>query len=629
MGVPFEKLNEAQKIAVKACGLRFLILAGPGTGKTEVLGHRIKYLIEERNSNPSKILAITFTVKAAQEMLNRLKEFPNFNINGLRIFTIHGEAWRILCQNLSKKVSIIDNDEKKMLLQDAIEDLKLEGSKKELNNLKKNVKKYIELNKANNKLPEDLKKQQEYFLFIYQKYEELMHFNNVIDFGGILISTLCLFNDLETLKEYQRNTKYILVDEYQDINRAQFEFIKSFCTEDVELFCVGDDDQSIYTWRGAQPDFILNFKKDYANSIELPLNESRRCSENILRAAINLISKILKNKRRPKNIYSHFKGRDPIYILKSSSEIKEALWITEWVEREIINGQLNPQEIAIICRDIELAKDVVIKLKDRNIPVEYWREGAMFKDPDVKDIFAHLRVISNSFDNLALRRSLLSKSVRNVSHKRVSCSRKEAQKLNIPIWEILLSNYSCSSPRKWERNVFEFVEWIKEMMEIARDNSIGILIDKIIERLNLSQDNKYIGKLKKLTKELSDISLRKFLDEIVTRRRLDIVESDPEIEEETKAIAVMSMHRSKGLTYKVVFLLGMEEGIFPRDNTDIDEERRLCYVGMTRAKEKLFLCTSKRRKGRPAQGIDFYDRPSRFLDDIKPCKLKLINNTPN
>ncbi|MCW3135124.1 MAG: UvrD-helicase domain-containing protein [Methanophagales archaeon] len=622
MGVPFEKLNERQKIAVKASGKRTLILAGPGTGKTEVLGHRIKYLIEEKNADSSKILAVTFTVKAAEEMVNRLKEFSNFDPVGIRVLTIHGEAWRILCQNQLERLSIIDDDEMKMLLQDVIEDL-------ELGNLRiKETKRYVELNKANNKLPEDLRERKEDFLSIYQKYEELMQFNRVIDFGGVLTDVLRLFNDLEILGKYQRNTKYILVDEYQDINQAQFEFIRSLCAEYTELFCVGDDDQSIYGWRGAKPDFILNFKEDYKGSIELPLNESRRCSENILKAALNLISKIPEDKRRSKNIYAYSKGGEPIYILKSSSEIQEALWIANWIKNEITNDRLNPKEIVIICRDIGLAKDVVTELKKRNIPVEYCREGAMFKDPEVKEIFAHLRVIAKPQDNLALRRCLLSKSVRNVGKIRVSYLRNEAQRLNKPIWDIL-SDYSYSSQRRWEINLFEFVEWINELRNIAKDNSVGILLEEIIKRLNPSEDNKHLEELKKLTQTLTDISLKKFLDKIVIKRKLDITDGDAGLEEEENAIAVMSMHSSKGLTYKVVFILGMEEGNFPKDNSNVEEERRLCYVAMTRAKEKLFLCTAKRRKGRAAQGLSFYDCPSKFLDDIYPCKVNEIKNYPD
>lgn len=620
MSVPFEKLNEAQKKAVRAEGARILILAGPGTGKTEVLGHRIKYLIEERNVNPSEILAITFTVKAAQKMVDRLKKFPVFSPLDIRTLTIHGEAWRILCQNQRGKRSIIDDDEMKMLLQDAVEDL-------ELDNLKiKEVKREIELNKAGNKLPDDLKGQQEDFLSIYQKYEELMQFNRVIDFGGILTDTLRLFNDSKILSTCQENTRYILVDEYQDINQAQFEFIKSFCTEYTELFCVGDDDQSIYGWRGARPDFILNFKEDYAGAKELLLNESGRCSENILNAALNLISKIPENKRRPKMVHSYFKGGAPTYILKSSSEIQEASWIAHWIKNETTHKRLIPQEILIICRDVELAKDVVIELRRRNIPVEYWQEGAMFKDPEVKDIFAHLRVIANPQDNLALRRCLLSKSVKNVGKKRVSDFRKKAQELDKPIWNILSSTSTHSSPRKWERNVFEFAKWIKESMDITKDNSVGVLVGKIIKKLDPSEDNEYIEGLKKIAQTSSDKSLKRFLDEIVIKRRLDVAGGDVELGKERDAVAIMSMHSSKGLEYKVGFILGMEEGIFPKDNSDIEEERRLCYVAMTRAKQKLFLCTAKRRKGRPAQGLGFYDCPSRFLDDIYPCEVEEIDN---
>lgn len=626
MGVPFKKLNEAQKIAVKAEGARILILAGPGTGKTEVLGHRIRCLIEEKNTNPSEILAVTFTVKAAQEMVNRLREFSSFDLTGMRILTIHGEAWRILCQNSLDEISIADNDEQMMVLQDAVEDLGLKKSGKEV----KRIKKDFGLTKADNRLPEDLPNSAGEFLQIFQKYEDLMRFNKAIDFAGILTNANRLLEVPEILEENQLKTKYLLVDEYQDINQAQFEFIKSFCTKDAELFCVGDDDQSIYGWRGAKPHFILNFKEDYVGAKEFPLNESCRSSENILKAALNVISKIPEDKRRSKTICAYSKGKDPIHILVSSSETQEALWIAEWIKTEVFTNRLNPQEIAIICRDIELAKDVVIELKKRNIPVEYWKEGAMFKDPEIKDIFVHLRVVANAQNNLALRRCLLSKSVRNVGEKRVSYFRKEAQKSNRSVWDLLLSNHNRAGPRKWERNVFEFVEWIKELMDVAKDNSVGILTDKIVQRLNSSKDNKHIEKLRKLTQTLSDISLNKFLDEIVIKRRLDIVEGGPEPEEEREAVAVMSMHSSKGLTYKMVFLLGMEEGIFPKDISNIiEEERRLCYVAMTRAKDKLFLCTAKRRKGRPAQGLGFYDRPSQFLDDVYPCQVKEIDNYPD
>ena len=621
MGVPFEKLNEAQKIAVKAEGARILILAGPGTGKTEVLGHRIRYLIEEKNANPSEILAVTFTVKAAQEMVNRLRKFASFDPKGIRILTIHGEAWRILCQNSLDEMSIADNDEQMMVLQDAVEDLGLKKSGKEL----KRIKKDFGLTKADNRLPEDLPNSAREFLQIFQKYEDLMRFNKAIDFAGILTDANRLLEVPEILEENQLKTKYLLVDEYQDINQAQFEFIKSLCNEDTELFCVGDDDQSIYGWRGAKPDFILNFREDYEETKELSLNESRRCTESILKAALNLISKIPEDKRRPKVIYSHFKGGYPIYILKSSSEIQEALWVADWIKNEISNKRLIPSEILITCRDIELAKDVVAELKKRNVPAEYQRDGAMFKDPEVKDIFAHLRVITNLSDNLALRRCLLSKSVRNVGKKRTSDFRKEAQRSNKPIWDILSSNYGLYSPRKWERNVYEFVEWVKESQNITKNSSIEALINKIVARAQPSKDNEHVGKLKKLTQALSEKSLGEFLNEIV-RRRLDITGGDFELEEEKDAVAVMTMHSSKGLTYKAVLLLGMQEGIFPKARSNIEEERRLCYVAMTRAERKLFLCMAKRRKGRPAQGFAFYDRPSRFLHDIYPCKVIEINN---
>ena len=622
MGVPFEQLNEAQKRAVKIIGNRILILAGPGTGKTEVLSHRIRFLIKHKGTDPSQILAVTFTIKAAREMMKRLMEFPDFNPTGVRILTIHGEVWKILCQNLSNEISIANDDEATMILKDTLEDLGLRKSGRELNRIKRD----IELKKAENKLPEDLNILKEEFLTIFRKYEDLMKFNKAIDFGGILTNINRLLKDRHILRDIQSKTKYLLVDEYQDINQAQFEFIQSLCHTDSEFFCVGDDDQSIYGWRGAKPDFILNFEKDFEGSQALSLEETRRCPENILKAVINLISRIPKDRRKSKIIYAYYKNTEPIYILKSSSEVQEALWIAGWVTEEIFKQRFKPKEIAIICRDIELAKYVVRKLQAQNVPVVYWKESALFKDPVVKDIIAHLRVIIKTQNNLALRRCLLSGTIKDIGEKRVMDLRKKSQEVNKPIWEILPTFYEQPHPKKWQINLSKFVEWMRELIRIAEDNPVSVLIDKIIEKINFREENKYVQKLKNLA-QLSKLPARKFIDEIIIKKKLDLTEGGPEPEDTEEAVAVMSMHSSKGLTYKVVFILGMEEKIFPRDNSNVDdEERRLCYVAMTRAKEKLFLCAAKRRKGRPAQGLTFYDRPSQFLNDIHPCRVQVIDN---
>lgn len=624
MGVSFEKLNKSQKKAVKTEEQRIFILAGPGTGKTEVLAHRIRFLVKDKNVDPDKILAVTFTTKAAQEMAKRLKEFQDFDPTNVRILTIHGECWKILCQDLSDEMFIAGDDETTTVLKDVFEDLGLRKSGKELDKIKKD----IELKKADNKLPDDLNDSSTELLDIFKSYENLMRFNKAIDFGGILTNTNRLFKNQRFLESCQQKTKNLLVDEYQDINQAQFEFIHSLCYENSGLFCVGDDDQSIYGWRGAKPDFILNFEQDFNDTKVLSLEESRRCSENILTAAINLISKISENKRKSKTIYAYSKNGEPIYILKSSSEIQEAIWVAEWINQEISNGHLTPKEIAIICRDIELAKHVVSELRTKKVPVEYWREGALFKDPVVKDIFAHLKVIIKPQNNLALRRCLLSKTLEDIGEKRVADLRKKAQELNKSIWDILLSNNNQSKLKKWQVNLTKFAQWVQELVHVAKDKPAKVLIDKIIEKMELKEENEHIQKLKNLA-QTSDISVKKFLDEVI-KRRLDLAEGGPEPEKGGEAVAVMSMHSSKGLTYRVVFILGMEEGIFPRNNVNIsDEERRLCYVAMTRAKEKLLLCFAKRRKGRPAKGFNFFDTPSKFLEDILPCETQTICNRPN
>ncbi len=619
MGVPFKDLNELQKKAVIATGRRILVLAGPGTGKTEVLGQRTNHLIKQRRVNPSKILAITFTMKAAQEMRNRLKEFRGSEFRKVRILTIHGEAWGILNQNSSDKIDIADDDESKMVMKDAFNELDLEHSP---NNLRDSRQK-IEMLKADNILPEDMDVQNNGIFRLYQEYEKLLHFNKVTDFGGILTTTLCLLGNGENLKKCHDQTKYILVDEYQDINKAQFEFIRSLCHRNSELFCVGDDDQSIYRWRGGKPDFILDFEEDFDDAQSLPLEESRRCSGNILTAALNLISN---NKRNPKKLYSNKKNGDPVYILKSSSEIQEARWIAYSIKKKTENKQIKPSEIAIICRDTDLASHVVGELKKLRVPVEYWKEGALFKDRQIKDIFAHLKVVANPNNNLALRRCLLSKSIENIGDQRVDELRKKALEQNKPIWDILQAIKAQASSMKWEMNIVSFVKWIEELK--TYDSDIRAVIHKIIEKLKPPEDDKNIQKMKNMLENLSKKSVKWFLREVVIKRRLDFADGGPEPEDKGEAVAVMSMHSSKGLTYRIVFIVGLEEKIFPKSDSNLEEERRICYVAMTRAKEKLFLCHASRRKGRAAQGFGLYHKRSRFIDEITPCETKTINNFP-
>ena len=290
--------------------------------------------------------------------------------------------------------------------------------------------------------------------------------------------------------------------------------------------------------------------------------------------------------------------------------------------------RFKPQDVAIICRDLELAKYVIPELKKRNVPVEYWREGAMFKDQEVKDLIAHLRVIVNPNDNLALRRCLLSRSLERVDKGCVRILRKKAQKLDKTIWDILRTLSGYPELKTWKSHLGEFVLWMKELKNAGQDQPASNIIDKITERMG-SSDNIYLEKLKRIAKNLGHINVKSFLERIILRRRLDLANGGPEPDEERDAVAIMSMHSAKGLTFKIVFILGLEEGILPREKSDIEEERRLCYVAMTRAKIALFLCKANRRKGRPVRGFKLlYKQPSQFLSQILPCKFKRIPNRP-
>ena len=622
MNIPFEKLNNKQKIAVKSKDNRILILAGPGTGKTEVISHRIRYLIKERKAKPSEILAITFTMKAAGEMFTRLEKFPDVYPKSVRISTIHGKAWEVVCQNVDKKLFIADEDESMMVLEDVIAEFKITKTRKQL----KRIRNDISLKKADNILPDDLENKLDDFFKIFKSYENLMKFNNAIDFKGILTKTIRLLTETPEIKtKCHEKIIYLLVDEYQDINKAQFEFIRLLSHHNSELFCVGDDDQSIYSWRGAKPDFILNYKKDFSGGTILELDESRRCPENILTAALNLISK---NKRHSKSLHAYSSDGAPVFILESSSECQEAFWIANWIAKRISQAKFKPQDVAIICRDLELAKDVVPELKKRNVPVEYWREGAIFKDQEVKDLIAHLRVVVNTNDNLALRRCLLSRSLERVGKGCVTILREKAQKLDKTIWDILRTVSEYPELKRWGNRIAKFVLWMKELKSAEEDQPASNIIDKVIEKIK-SSDNIYLEKLRKIAGNMSHTNVKNFLEKIILRRRLDLANGGPEADEERDAVAIMSMHSAKGLTFKIVFILGLEEGIVPKEKSDIEEERRLCYVAMTRAKIALFLCKANRRKGRPVQGFKLlYEQPSQFLSQILPCNFRQIPNRP-
>jgi DNA helicase-2/ATP-dependent DNA helicase PcrA len=597
-----------------------LVLAGPGTGKTEVLTHRIAYLVNNKNVCPEKILAITFSRKAASEMTERLKNFNGFEKNQPQISTLHAEALRILSGMWSNNMFLLDDDETWLLIMDAAEDIGLNLRARELRNLER----AIGLQKANNRLPNEIlciNKQTRTLKKLYERYEELLNFNRAIDLDGLISKTVRVLH-LSGFG-YKPKIRHVLVDEYQDINQAEFEFIQILAKNVDSLFVVGDDDQSIYGWRGADPNIIRRYQQDFQGAKVEILEESHRCTENILKGAQAIVSKDPNYQHKP---LRSVKGEgSPIHILVSKSWTAEAIWIANWIRDSLSKDLYKPSKIAILCKTLKLADFLAEQLRIAGIDYVYWRSGGLFTQDVVRDILAHIRLIIDKEDNLALRRCMRTATGQGIGKTGISKIRRIAEKHLCSLWEVLINSDKYIEIQRWRRHIKRFVTKIQELENKSSKLKLNETIHLIAKEIGASKKDG-VDKLEGFAKSLPiDTSLEDFLAEVNKNRGLDLAGGVPEPEEEKDAVTIMSMHSAKGLTYDVVFLLGMEEGIFPDSTQDINEQRRLCYVAMTRARKELFLCCSKARKGPPAKGLTFYN-PSSFLYAIPKDHREVITN---
>lgn len=616
MSVSFEDLNPKQKEIVRHEAGPLLVLAGPGTGKTEVLTQRIAYLSAQKKIPPERILAVTFSRKAANEMIDRLRKFPSLENTQFNISTLHSESLRRLNEIGGGRKFLIADDEARLLIKDAAEDLGLGTDWKTLGFLEKEVK----LAKANNQLPNEVSDQS--LQGFYQRYEELLDFNDAIDLDGLVLRvTRALLTRTSGLFPNVFEG-HLLVDEYQDINQAEYKLIQVLAAQAESLFVVGDDDQSIYGWRGADPRIIRHFSNDFQNGRIEILEQSHRCSGHILAGAYAIVSKDAGCIRKP--ICSSKGAGNPIHILLSKSWSVEAIWIADQIRKYLSNGSTKPSSIAILVKSPSIAEMLVDQLRIVGIDATYWRSGGFLSDRNVLDVLAYVRLIVDKEDNLALRRCLTTAAygIGDVAERKM---RQLAEMNKCSLWEIMINVQKFEELHKWRNPIKKFVTRIKE----AEDGFSELRIDKIIESIAKQIDKDKLTNVKKLqgfAESLPDeTKLKDFLDQINKNRGVDLAGGGPQPESEAETVAVMSMHSSKGLGFEIVFILGMDEGLLPDLSQDEYEQRRLCYVAMTRAKNELFLCHSKTRKGPAAKGHSFYT-PSSFLSDIPKEHRDIINN---
>jgi len=638
-----ENLNERQREAVKIEEALILVIAGAGSGKTKVLTHRIAYLIFQKKINPSNILAVTFTNKAAQEMKDRIefisKDISNRKImKGLWMGTFHSICARILRREIDilgydKNFLIYDKGDQFSMIRRCIKALDLD-SKKYSPNIISSI-----IDKAKNNL-EDAElfeyNAMNYFKKIaakvYTQYQEELFENNALDFNDLILLTVKLFKERpKILKNYQNKFRYILVDEYQDINFAQYQLVKLLSGRYNNLFVVGDPDQSIYKFRGADLNNILRFERDFPRSKVIKLEQNYRSTKVILKGASNLIKH--NRNRKEKELWTDKKVGKKIKCYEAVSALDEAVFVSQ----EII--KLNKEEgrtfnnYAILYRTNAQSRSFEEIFNKQGIPFRVVGGLRFYERKEVKDILAYLRFIHDQKDRVSFFR-IVNNAKLGIGKITINKIVELARKNDLNFYQALkqgLKVIKISADRK--ETIKKFTSLIDELSEKKKEIKGSELLIELIRKINYYDELKKEGEFKAQSKienikELilavqefevnnEDKSLTAFLEYVALITDIDLYKGEEDV------VTVMTLHSAKGLEFPVVFITGFEEGIFPHSRSlnsgeELEEERRLCYVGMTRAKERLYLTYAWRRN---LNGNTLFNSVSRFISEI-PKHLK-------
>lgn len=626
-----EQLNDMQKKAVTCTEGPLLVLAGAGSGKTKVLTTRIAYLINEKNVDPSSILAITFTNKAAKEMKDRvIKLIGNIGYS-MKISTFHSFGLSILkehCDLLgySKNFTIIDSDDSMTLIKKIVKDLnldskifnpkmirnKISGAKNEL----MDPAEYVRF--ANTDMEEKI-------VSVYERYQKRLKLNNSFDFDDLLMLPIKLLKENpDVLKQYQEKFKYVMVDEYQDTNQAQYILTKMMSAKYKNICVVGDNDQSIYMFRGANYRNILNFEKDYKNTSVILLEENYRSTKNILDVANSIIKN--NKSRKDKTLWTNNDDGLKIKYHRSSNEKDESFYVVSEIKKLLNNG-VPLSEIAVLYRANAQSRNIEEVLLRDNIPYKVVGAFYFYNRKEIKDLIAYLKLIYNHNDDNSLTRII------NVPKRGIGL--KAIENLNTKAMLEEKSLYDSLSTQK-ELN---FKRLIDDLSKKSETMSLTELVDCILNDSKMKEELELektiesevrlenLEEFKSITKSFEEskgiVSLGEFLEEI------SLVSDVEEYKNNTNVVTLMTIHSAKGLEFDNVFLIGMEEGLFPHANClndaeELEEERRLCYVAVTRARKRLWLVNARSRM---LYGKESYNMQSRFIDEIDKENLDIDSDT--
>lgn len=644
-------LNKEQYEAATTIDGQVLILAGAGSGKTRVLTHRIAYMLEEKDINPYNILAITFTNKAAAEMRERVKALVGEQADRMWISTFHSSCVRILRREIEKlgykkDFTIYDSSDQKTLVKHVMKELEINEKDISENEILGSIGKA----KDNLQSPSAYMREcegnyrKEKVARAYELYQKKLKNNNALDFDDLIFKTVELFKNYDDVLDfYQGKFKYIMIDEYQDTNKAQYEFAKLLAGKYKNICVVGDDDQCIYAWRGADIRNILDFEKDYPNAKVVKLEQNYRSKGNILEAA----NKVIKNnaERKSKVLRTEQEAGNKVSIYRAYSDKMEAAFVASEIKKLREDSKWDYKDFAILYRTNAQSRTFEESFRRASIPYRIFGGLKFYDRKEIKDILAYLRVILNPQDDISLRR-IINVPKRSIGDATVEKLQDFANSQEMSLYDALLeAEYVPGLTARSKNPLMKFAEIMEDIMNEAEQMKVSELIEYVLDKTGymqalkdskLIEDESRIENLEELVSDAVDFEKNRELEiksgEVTFEdgsalssylEKVALVQDTDNIDSENNYVMMMTVHSSKGLEFPVVYMVGMENGIFPSaicfDKDDqMEEARRLCYVGITRAEEKLYMTSAETRM---VFGKTLAYPQSDFIQEI-PAELK-------
>ena len=632
----YDTLNKEQREAVLHTEGPLLILAGAGSGKTRVLTHRIAYLIDENGVNPWNILAITFTNKAAEEMRERVDKIVGFGSESIWVSTFHSACVRILRRYIDRlgydtNFTIYDTDDQKTLMKDVCKLLQIDTKIFKERNLMSAISsaknEYISPQEFELNAVGDYHKQK--IAKVYWEYEKQMRANNALDFDDLLVKTVQLLETQpDILEYYQERFRYIMVDEYQDTNTVQFKLVSLLARKYKNLCVVGDDDQSIYKFRGANIKNILNFESVFDDARVIKLEQNYRSTETILNAANAVIANNIG--RKSKSLWTDNEEGDKIQFQQFEDAFEEANFVANDIAKHIKEGTRMYKDHAVLYRTNAQSRMFEEKFIVANIPYKVVGGVNFYSRREIKDLLAYLKTIDNGRDDLAVRR-IINVPKRGIGLTTINRVQENAMERGVGFYEALRTADMIPGIGRAAGKLESFMALMEHFKEKAKTMSVSDLMQLVIDMTG------YVEELEAEGKEEAD-ARKENIDELMSKiasyeescedyptlsgflEEVALVADIDSLDESSDYVVLMTLHSAKGLEFPEVYLTGMEDGIFPSymtmesdDPAEVEEERRLCYVGITRAKENLTLTCARRRMVR---GETRYSRMSRFLREV-------------